>query len=248
MSVMSKTFLITGCNRGLGLEMVRQLLRSSSNNRVIATARQPQRSEALQQMQRQYDKNLLIVPMDVTSDKSIKEARDYIAKSGSFDTIDVLVNNAGVMTPWDEHVGNSTRSDLMGTFDTNVAGPMFVTQQFAHLLVRSKRTDRAIVMISSGMGSISRTTQDSSSSYRISKAALNMLTKCLSVHEFPEKQCITTIALSPGWVETDMGLAGGGSPPQTVEEAVSDMLHVINGITPDSNGKFFNYDGKEIEW
>ena len=154
--------------------------------------------------------------------------------------IDLLINNAGVMGKM-ESLEELDLSDVANTIDTNALGPIRVTRA---LLPRLRQAPiKRIAHITSGMGSIGDNTSGGAYGYRMSKAALNMANKSMSVDL--ADQGFTCIVLNPGWVQTDMG---GRGAPTPVEESASNLIRVIDSATRAENGKFLNYTGEEYEW
>ena len=230
-------YLVTGANRGIGLELVRQLL--ARGEHVFAACRQPDTAAALHDLQTLYVRDHLeIVQLDVTDPSSITAC--YAEVQQYTGVLDVLINNAGIGGS-QEVLGNITQETLLKTYTVNAAGPILVAQQFLPMIKAG--TAKKIINVSSGAGSISTRNQGSMYAYCASKTALNMHNKNLSlaVAEFG----ITAIVLNPGWVKTDMGGPGAQIMP---EESVTGILKVLDLLTPEDNGKFINYTGGEIPW
>lgn len=224
----SGTVLITGANRGLGLEFARQF--KARGYEVIGTARNPDKATALRKLGAQVEQ------LDVADDKSAQALAARLAGK----PIDILINNAGV-------IGTNARSftdldfnAMVKTYQVNALGPMRVTQALYNNLKQGK--GRKIVNITSVMGSIGMNF-GGGYDYRASKAALNMLSNTLSREV--GRDGFTCIVIHPGWVQTDMG---GSSAPVTPKDSISGMLAVIDGLDSGSNGKFFDYTGKELPW
>jgi NAD(P)-dependent dehydrogenase (short-subunit alcohol dehydrogenase family) len=229
--------LITGANRGIGLELTRRLL--VRGERVFAACRRPDAATALHDLQARDPGDLLtIVPLDVTDPASI--ATCYAAVQQHTGTLDVLVNNAGVGDS-PETLGTITQETLLNTYTVNAAGPLLVAQQFLPMVKAG--SGKKIINVSSSVGSIASRNQGGMYAYCASKAALNMHSKNLSlvVAEFG----ITSIVINPGWVKTDMG---GPNAHITSEESVTGMLKVLDALTMEDTGKFLSYTGEEIPW
>ncbi len=224
-------FLITGANRGLGLEYTQQLL--AQKHKVIAWARKPETSKDLKALQEKYADQLVIEYVDVNSYEEIKKAAQKIT------ALDVLINNAGVLLDGSIDLESLTPEILNKTFQTNVFAPIFVTQQV--LPVLSKSINPLVVHMSSLMGSISDNSSGGYYAYRMSKTALNMFSKSLS-HDFPK---IKTICLHPGWVQTDMG---GPNAPTQKSKSIEGLLKIILNPEKFETGSFINFSGKEIAW
>ncbi len=229
-------YLVTGTNRGLGLEFVQQLL--DRGDRVIATCRQPARSAELNQLSGRFPGHLKVLPMDAAEPRSIVELAREVQMLDL--NIDVLVNNAGVLTSG-ETFGEVTATALEQAFKTNAQGPFLLTQALAPRLADKAK----VVAVSSGLGSIERATRFGTPSYNISKAALHMAMRMLG-HALAERQ-IAVLALSPGWVKTDMGGAAADLEP---EQSVSNMLKVIDALKFDSAkiGQFLGNSGSPVPW
>lgn len=238
------TVLITGSNRGIGLEFVRQLSERDWN--VIATVRKPANATKLQALA-DADPNIVIEQLDVTDHPGI----EALAAKYQDQPIDILLNNAG-LTP--RYVSAFKRvkgvdfETATKSFEVNAAGPLKVTQQFMPHVAASEQ--KKIIVISSKGGSFDESPKlPMMYSYRASKAALNMFMYTLSFET--AKQGIIVTLISPGQVNTTEDMKGMKLPPNTIEvdESVSKMLKVIDNLTPDDNGKFLNYEeGRVIGW
>jgi NAD(P)-dependent dehydrogenase (short-subunit alcohol dehydrogenase family) len=222
------TYLITGANRGLGLEFARQL--AQQNHTVLGTAREPEKALDLARVAHQ------VIPLDVADPASIKALRDHVKDR----PIDVLINNAGVSSD-SKSVKTLTSEELRRVFTINSFGPILVAQAILSNLEAGQR--KLIVNISSVLGSIASNSGGNSYGYRGSKAALNMLAKCLA-NELKESG-FTCVVAHPGWVQTDMG---GPQAHLTPEASVKDLLALIAKLTPEDTGKFFKHDGSTLPW
>ncbi len=228
--------LVTGANRGLGLEFTSQLL--ARGDRVIATCRAPGRALELTRLAGEHPGRLKVLPLDVGEPRSIA---DLVRAIESLDLrLDLLVNNAGVL-PAGERFGSLESQTLAGAFATNVQGPVLLTQALSERLVDEAK----VVALGSGIGSIARTHAFGTPSYAISKAALNMAVRQLG-YALAERR-IAVFALSPGWVRTAMGGANAELEPGT---SVSMMLDVIDATRFDGAaiGMFLGHDGKPVPW
>jgi NAD(P)-dependent dehydrogenase (short-subunit alcohol dehydrogenase family) len=226
--------IVTGANRGLGLEFTRQLL--ARGDHVVAACRHPGKASELNHLAGEYPGRLHVLPLDVAEEKS----RTAFARELPLvaDGIDLLINNAGVLHSG-ERWGSVSEANLADSLRTNAMGPFLLTQA----LVSQLAAHATVANISSGMGSISDDPDFHSPSYRISKAALNMATRMLA--RALESRGIPVIALCPGWVRTDMG---GSSAQITPPESVSALLQVIDAVTPERSGGFFDRFGKPMPW
>jgi NAD(P)-dependent dehydrogenase (short-subunit alcohol dehydrogenase family) len=228
--------LVTGSNRGLGLEFVRQLL--ARGDRVYAACRHPGRALALTELAGAHPGHLAVLPLEVDRERSIAElARETAALT---DALDALINNAGMLVSG-ERFGSLAAKSLTDTFAANVAGPLLVTQALYPLL--EKGTNAKVLNISSILGSLAHTDAFGTPSYSISKAALNMATRQLGAALAPHG--VTVFCAHPGWVRTDMGGANAALSPQA---SVAGLLKVLDAATPADAGTFFEYTGKKLPW
>jgi NAD(P)-dependent dehydrogenase (short-subunit alcohol dehydrogenase family) len=231
-----RRILVTGANRGLGLEFVRQLL--ARGDRVLAACRHPAKAIDLNHLLADQSDRLHVCQVEMADPDSIAMLG---REAGSvFDGLDLLINNAG-MNVSGERFGSVAGDALASTLRTNTIGPFLLTQALAPLL--TKGTKAVVANISSQLGSIARTDSFYTPSYAISKAALNMATVLLS-HGMAATG-VSVIALHPGWVKTDMGGAGA---PLVAKDAVSGLLDVIDTLKPEDSGKFMDYLGRTMPW
>ncbi len=222
------TVLITGANRGLGLEFAKQY--AADGWHVIGTARKPDGAEDLIAL------DVEVAQLDVADADSIAA----LAQSLEGRSIDMLINNAGIF-PRAGSIDDVDFDDYMQTLVVNTVGPVRVTRALLpHLRKGDKKT---IVNISSRLGSIELTTSGVFYGYRESKAALNMFTKTLAVELQPEG--FTCLTVHPGWVQTDMG---GANANLTPEESISGMRATIEKLGPAETGTYWSYAGEEVPW
>lgn len=231
--------LVTGANRGLGLEFVRQLL--VRGDRVVATCRHPGKATALNALAGQHPGRLHVLPLDIAAPKTHAElARelDLLDEDGARTPLDLLLNNAGVLHSG-ERFGRVGAANLEDSFRTNAMGPFLLTQALADRLADGAR----VANLSSQLGSIASVSRFGTPSYNISKAALNMATALLA-QALAERR-ITVMALHPGWAQTDMGGADASVP---VADAVAGLLRVIDAMTPERSGGFLDWQGRVLPW
>jgi NAD(P)-dependent dehydrogenase (short-subunit alcohol dehydrogenase family) len=227
--------LITGANRGIGLEFARQYL--GDGWQVYAACRNPNSASELRRLANASGDKLRILALNVTEPASIKAA----AAELDGQTIDLLLNNAGVGGARGQTIGNIDYGAWARILDANTMGPMRVSEAFVDHVARSKR--KLIVTLTSGMGSIADNTSGGSVSYRSSKAAVNMVMRSLAIDLAPGG--VTCVVVNPGWVRTDMG---GPHATTTPAESVTRLRQLIETLGPAQSGKFFNYDGREYLW
>jgi len=232
-----KIALVTGSSKGLGLELVRQLARSGVI--TFLTARNEAQGKAAQATLQQEGLAVEFLHMDVTNLMSIHAAANHIEQK--HDKLDILVNNAGILPDEDsESNGLLIAPDIVRqVFETNTMGPLQTSQVMIHLLRRSPHGK--IVNISSGMGSLAEM-DGGYPAYRISKTALNAVTKILAYDL--QGSAITVNSICPGWVRTDMG---GPNAERSTEQSVAGILPLLLSNEPGPNGQFLR-DGKPIPW
>lgn len=229
------TILITGANRGLGLEFARQYL--GEGCAVIGACRNPGDATGLRQLERDFRDALSVVELDVADTASVERA----AASMPGASIDILINCAGVIGTHGQTIGSLQYDDWTHVLEVNLMGPARVCEAFLDHVARSER--RLIVTITSGMGSLADNTSGGSIPYRTSKAAVNMLMRSAAVDLKPRR--ITCVVLNPGWVKTDMG---GPNAKLSPEESVGALRTLIAKLDSSNSGRFYNYDGREYPW
>lgn len=228
------TILITGSNRGIGLALTAGFLRQG--DRVIATARNPDKARDLQALADKHASSLRIEQMDVTDQGSVDRVASSLAEAG--EALDILINNAGVFPEnGDESLDQLELGQLEQAFVVNVVGAARVSRACLPLLRKSKRG--RIVNISSGAGSISDKTDGRHLSYSVSKAALNQFSRTLAAQLREEK--IIVVPLTPGWVQTDMG---GRKADLTPDESAASMVTTIKKLTMKQTGLFLDRFGR----
>ncbi|BCT67173.1 SDR family oxidoreductase [Nitrosospira sp. NRS527] len=231
-----KTALITGANRGIGLEFCRQY--AAENWRILACTRHPEKSDALDMLAAGYPGQVTVHALDVADHAQI----EGLAQSLAGEPIDLLLNNAGIYTG--SHAGAFNSIDYEAwahEFRVNTMATLKMAQAFNSHVAGSSQ--KMIVTISSKMGSIAENDSGGSYLYRSSKAAVNMVIKSLAIDL--KTVGIIAVVLHPGWVQTDMG---GKNALISTAKSVSGMRHVISGLTLADSGKFIAYDGKPIPW
>ncbi len=232
---MTERVFITGANRGLGLEFVRQYL--NSGWKVYATARQPENADELHSLQDKFEKNLKILRLDISKEDSVEAVGRTMERLE--DGIELLINNAGTYGSKDGFL-ELEPEQLTEIFAVNCVGSFRLTQRLFSL-VRGVKGD--VVFITSLMGSIDDNRSGGAYPYRISKAALNMLGKTVS--EDFKSEGVYTLLLHPGWVKTRMG---GENAKINVETSVTGMREVISQMDLEMSGKFYAYDGETRPW
>lgn len=229
---MDKLAIVTGANRGIGLEISKQLL--DNNFKVVLTARDERKGK--QVVEKIGSENLFFHQLDVTNISSIRTLHSYIKKK--FDKLDVLINNAGVYVDGGHSFFDLPDDRMKMTMEINLMGPWRVTSQFIDLLRKSK--DARVIHISSRAGQ-STSLSSSTPSYRVSKAGLNAMTQVMASELSSSK--ITVNSVCPGWVRTEMG---GSAAPRSIEEGADTAVWLATRKEKQS-GKFFA-ERTEIPW
>jgi len=248
------TYLITGASRGLGLGLAALLASKPDVSKVFATARSE--SDGIKALAAETKGKVEFVPLDVVSQDSAKKAAAQVEQSLGGKGLDVLVNNAGLMPYTTDGIENMDNLD--DTFKINVTGVHYVTAAFLPLL--KKGSLKKVINISTTLGSIGKSATYSVfpvPAYKITKAALNMLTVQYSLAFASEG--FTFVAVSPGWVQTDLG---GPTADLTVEQGSKAVSDIIFRVTEKETGTFINvhvpgwekaeglnqYDGENPPW
>jgi NAD(P)-dependent dehydrogenase (short-subunit alcohol dehydrogenase family) len=226
-----RKILVTGCNRGIGLEIVKQL--AAANNYVFMTCRDLKKGEkALKNLEKSIHKNIKLFQLDVTDDESIRNAFLQIEE------LDAVINNAGInYDTWQSSV-NADLANVHETFETNFFGVWRVCQKAIPLLKKSKHP--RIVNVSSEAGALN-SMEGGAPGYSSSKAALNALTICLASDL--KKFNILVNSVCPGWIATDMGGAGGGP----VSEGAKSVIWALDIKDDGPTGGFFRH-GRKLNW
>ncbi len=226
--------LITGGNRGIGLELVRQAL--ARGDRVIATARHPGKAGDLNRLAGEYPGHLSVLAWEADKAGAAAELAREVAMVD--DHLDLVIANAGMLVRG-ERFGAVGEKDLGHALAVNTVGPFMLAQALAPLL--AKGTAPKLILVSSVLGSLARRDAFYTASYSISKAALNMAMRVLAV---PMKELgITTISVHPGWVRTEMG---GEQAPLLPADSARDLLRLADGLALEDAGRFLAHDGSEL--
>lgn len=219
--------VITGTSRGIGLELVRTAL--GHGHQVVAVARHSDGSQGLQQLLAEHPARLRLVAVDLRQ----PDAAQSIAAALEWNSLDVLVNNAGVL------LEGTSREDFIDSFLVNSIAPFEVTRALLPLLERA--SSPRVLQLTSRMGSLGDNTSGGYYAYRASKAALNMITRSLA----RDHDWLAAAVVHPGWVQTAMG--GEGAPVPAATSAAG-IWRLAEGLDRRSSGRFFDYQGNELPW
>ncbi|WP_016956675.1 SDR family oxidoreductase [Catenovulum agarivorans] len=231
-----KTVLITGANRGIGLEFTKQY--AEAGYTVFATTRTPLESAELNALAKKLG-NIKILSLDITDEKQIAGIKSML----NGQAIDILIANAGYYGPKDERsqFGQIDQVEWLKTLEINTIAPLkFAEAMIDNLLLGQ---ERKIAFLSSKMGSMSDNGSGGSYIYRSSKAALNAVSKSLAI-DLAEYD-VKVVALHPGWVQTDMG---GPNALINTTASVTGLRKVVDKLTAKTSGGFYAYDGQSIPW
>lgn len=238
------TVLVTGSNRGLGLEFVRQY--AADGWHVLACARAPDRAEALHEIAASAGGRVEVHALDVTDHAVV----DALAARLAGRPIDVLLNSAGTMGRRNfakeglamDRFGESDFDDWAGIFRVNMMGPMKMAGAFAPHVAAS--AEKKIVALTSVIGSIASNTIGGLYSYRASKAGLNAIMRSMAI-DAGKRYGIIAAPIHPGWVRTELG---GPRADLDAPTSVAGVRNVIAGLTKEKAGRFWMYDGTELPW
>jgi len=231
----TRRVLITGASRGIGLEFARQYLQAGW--RVYATCRSPERALDLGKLAAANRDAMSVHPLDVTEQRHI----DAMAVALHNTSLDLLINNAGVLGPRLQGFGHTDADAWSYTFKVNAIAPLKMLEAFADNLAASDLGVAAT--LSSRMGSIAENDGGDFYIYRSSKAALNAALKSAAVDLRPRD--ITVLALHPGWVRTAMG---GPEAELDAMESVVRLRGFLGQVNSSHSGGFFGPDGETIPW
>lgn len=230
-----KTVLVTGANRGIGLGLCQQYI--SQGDVVIGVCREGSSQQDLLALKTISGNRMHILHADLHSENSINQLANAV--QGNF-KLDILINNAGVSA--NETFGQWTQSAFVDNFMINSIAPSLVCQA----LLGALTSEAKVIQMSSGVASITHSMQFADApldAYAMSKAALNMFTQRFAWQNKENGKIVC--AISPGWVQTDMG---GQEATSTVEQAVIQLISVIKGLTKADSGKFIDESGSQIPW
>ena len=226
------TAVITGANRGIGLGLVQRYLTAGWH--VVACCREPERATELRALA--SSPQLELHSLDVTDEASIAALASHLSSQ----TVDVLINNAGINPPKPSSVTNLDYDAWRLALEVNTIAPFRISVALQPMLKRSSRP--RVITVSSQMGSFTKNSPGSVA-YRTSKTAANKAMQLLALEFGPDK--IVVCPVHPGWVRTDMG---GASGEISVEESADGLYALIDRLTMVETGRFFTWDGREHPW
>ena len=236
-----KNYLVTGANRGLGLEFTKQILQSGHN--VYAACRNINDIEDLDLLFTEYKDKLIVVNLDINDHNSILSLSEKLKDT----SIDVMINNAGTIGPlpyfentFKQHYGTIDYDVWSDVFKTNLFGPVKMAETFLENIENGN--DKKMIFISSVVGSIADDHQKAFA-YATSKTALNKSVALLA--DILKEKEVKVLAMCPGYVKTRMNGGGANLEP---EESIAGMLKQIEKLDLESSGSFVRYNGESINW
>ncbi len=228
------TILITGANRGIGLELSKQF--AADGWQVLACCRNPADADALQELSNRYS-SIEVFALDVTDCDQVTALAQQLGER----PIDILLNNAGIFGPKDVGFGDVEAATWRQVLEVNTIAPMMLVQALVEQVASSQQ--KLVAMISSKVGSIADNSSGGGYLYRSSKTALNQVVKSLSIDLAVRN--IAVISLHPGWVRTDMG---GPNGEIDAAESIGGLKSILEVTGPEQNGRFIEYNGNSIPW
>ena len=236
-----KNYLVTGANRGLGLEFTKQILQAGHN--VYAACRNINDIEDLDLLFSEYKDKLIVVNLDINDHDSILSLSNRLKDV----SIDVMINNAGTIGPlpyfentFKQHYGTIDYDVWSDVFKTNLFGPVKMAESFLENIENGN--DKKMIFISSVVGSIADDHQKAFA-YATSKTALNKSVALLA--DILKEKEVKVLAMCPGYVKTRMNGGGANLEP---EESIEGMLEQIEKLDIESSGNFVRYNGESINW
>ncbi len=228
------SILITGANRGIGLELTRCF--AERDWRVFACCRDPQGADALAALA-SGQKTVHVHRLDVTDPAQI----NALARELKDQPLDILFNNAGVKGPSPQGFGDTDVEAYLQTFRVNTLAPLKMAEAFVERVAASER--KILATMGTIMGSLAENASGGYYAYRASKAAVHMEVRGMA-SDLAGKGIISVV-FHPGWVRTRMG---GDSAPVSVEESAAGLTRLLLRLTPKDNGRFYDYRGVELPW
>jgi len=235
MSASPQIILVTGANKGIGLEVCRQL--AQLGHRVILSARSPERGREAVALLAKEKLEVEFLALDLADEASIQAGAAELKKRHQ--ALNVLINNAAILDIWQGTILDATAANIRDTFVTNTLGPILLIQALLPLLKAGKPA--RIINVSSQLGSVQNMT-DGWPGYGISKAALNAATRKLA--EALRPHGISVNAASPGWVRTEMG---GENAPLTLEQGGKNIARLVTDVPASLTNHYLEANG-EIPW
>ncbi|XP_029377325.1 uncharacterized protein LOC115055560 isoform X2 [Echeneis naucrates] len=257
--------LIQGASRGLGLQFCKHILKNKSTAAVVATCRNPDGAAELRSLAGQHPGRLTVLRLDVQREEDIRGAAERVKEN--FGRLDLVVNSSAMLHPsgkGETSLRDVSAQGVISTLTTNTVGPLVMAKYFAPLLQKggggfgqqptekAKQHNGIIVNITAKVGSIGDNGLGGWYSYRMSKAALNMATRNLSIELSRGRPKAVCVSLHPGTVNTDLSRPYHKNVPKdklfTTEHSVSCLMSIIDALNIEKTGKAYSWDGAELPW
>ncbi|XP_028279325.1 uncharacterized protein LOC114447317 isoform X1 [Parambassis ranga] len=257
--------LIQGASRGLGLEFCRHILKNKSLAGVIATCRNPDGATELRGLADQHPGRLTVLKLDVDQEEDIRGAAERVKES--FGRLDLIVNSSAMLHPsgkGETSLRDVSAQGIISTLTTNTVGPLVMAKYFVPLLQKggggfgqqpaetAKQHSGIVVNITAKVGSIGDNGLGGWYSYRMSKAALNMATRNLSIELGRSRPKVVCVSLHPGTVNTDLSRPYHRNVPKeklfSSEYSVYCLMSIIDTLSMEKTGKAYSWDGTELPW
>ncbi|XP_077351958.1 C-signal isoform X1 [Festucalex cinctus] len=257
--------LVQGASRGLGLQFCKHILKNKPSASVIATCRNPDGAVQLQGLAGQHPERLTVLQLDVNREEDIREAAESVKES--FGHLDLMVNSSALLHPsgkGETSLRDVSAHGIIATLATNTVGPLVMAKYFAPLLQKggggfgrqptdkAKRHSGIIVNVTAKVGSIGDNGLGGWYSYRMSKAALNMATKNLSIELGRSRPKVVCVSLHPGTLDTDLSRPYHRNVPEgklfSTERSVEYLMGIVEALGVEKTGKVYSWDGTQLPW
>ncbi|XP_024153852.1 C-factor [Oryzias melastigma] len=257
--------LIQGASRGLGLAFCKHILNNKPLASVVATCRNPNGADELRGLVGQHPDRLTVLKLDVNQEEDIRGAAERVKEA--FGRLDLLVNSSAMLHPsgkGETSLRDVSAQGIISTLTTNTVGPLVMAKYFSPLLLKgsggfgqqpsekAKQHSGIIINITAKVGSIGDNGLGGWYSYRMSKAALNMATRNLSIELGRSRPKVVCVSLHPGTVNTDLSRPYHKNVPKdklfSSEHSVNCLMSIINSLSIEKTGKAYSWDGAELPW
>ncbi|XP_029484562.1 C-signal [Oncorhynchus nerka] len=262
---MAAIALVQGASRGLGLEFCRNILINKAPGALIATCRNPDNAAELMSLVAQHPGKMTVLKLDVNREDDIQRAAEHVKKV--FGKVDLIINSSAMLHPsgkGETSLKDVSAQGIISTLTTNTVGPLVMAKYFAPLLQKgsgafgqqppekTKRHSGIIVNITAKVGSIGDNGLGGWYSYRMSKAALNMATRNLSIELGRSRPRVVCVSMHPGTVNTDLSRPYHKNVPKdklfSTSHSVHCLMSIIDSLNIDKTGKAYNWNGSELPW
>jgi len=245
-----KSIFLTGANRGIGLQLVKEIVPKLQPQHLFATFRNVAQAKELHDFAKS-NPCIHLVQMDVRDDSKFDEVTASVNEATGGEGLSMLINNAGITSKYAK-LHALKKEQLLENFQINTVAPILLAKSFIHLIEKAADSSSeksygigraSVINISSILGSVSANDNGGMYPYRCSKSALNAATRSMSFDLRRHK--ILCVAVHPGWAQTDMG---GPKAPITAEQSAKGIVSLLEALNESHNGGFYQYDGSKLEW